>query len=501
MAVSQHVVVIGATGFLGRALTLRLLGDGYRVTALARSPERARSLLPADAVVADLSSQHALSTAIAAADAVVNLAGEGIADRRWTTARRRLLRDSRITVTRRLVEAIAERATPLPVLVSASAVGWYGDRGDESLDDRSPPGSGFAAELCRDWEAAAHAAVPHAARVVRARIGVVLGREGGALRKLVPLFRAGLGGRIGRGSQWLPWIHLDDAIAALVHTIADRRIAGPVDLVAPSPVRQVDFARSLGRALHRWAIVPTPRLAPAVIMGSARAVLLASQHVRPRVLLDTGFTFRYPTLDPALADLVEDGVELGPVDAAHLPVSAYLRDRRPRYQLVASTELAAPLADVFAFFSAAENLAAITPPGLGFTIQTPRPIRIAEGTSIDYRIRVGGVAMRWRTTIERWSPGESFVDTQVAGPYRAWWHEHRFVERAGKTVMEDRVLYAPPFGVLGRIANALFIGPMLRRIFGYRRQAIRARFERGRTFDAGVPAGPARAVGAWYPAP
>lgn len=470
----QHIVVVGATGFIGRALVLALLGRGHTITVLARAPGRARHSLPAGVEVADLADDAVARAAIERADGVVNLAGESIAGKRWTARRKQQLVDSRVEVTRRLVRAIAARGRRLPVLVSASATGWYGDRGDELLDEHSPRGEGFAAQLCERWERAAEEAAPFAERICVARLGIVLGRGGGALRPLERLFRLGLGGPIAGGAQWVPWIHLDDAVGALVRMLEDRRFHGPVCVSAPTPARQRDFAAALGVALQRRAVLPAPRLAIRAVLGEAASLVLASQRVLPRVLAEAGHAFRFPTLPLALADLFDDGVCLARL--TEVPASAgYLRARRPRYTLATRTVLDAPLAEVFAFFSSPGNLAALTPPELGFEI-LGEPPEMGSGTVIDYKIRVAGSGLRWRTRIEHWDPGAGFVDSQERGPYRAWWHEHRFTEHDGKTIMEDTVHYAPPFGPIGTIANRLVVEPMLRQIFGYRRAAVRQRF-------------------------
>ncbi len=197
----MRFAITGATGFLGRALVLRLARDGHHVVALVRDPARARGVLGAAPTAVALADDLAVTRAVHAADAVINLAGEGILDRRWTAARKAALRASRIDLTRRLVDAIATRPQPLPALVSASAIGWYGDRGDDVVDETAAPGTDFAAALCRDWEAAAEAARPRCERVVRARIGIVIGGEGGALATMRPLFRWGLNGPVERDDQ------------------------------------------------------------------------------------------------------------------------------------------------------------------------------------------------------------------------------------------------------------------------------------------------------------
>ncbi|MEJ7600785.1 MAG: TIGR01777 family oxidoreductase [Kofleriaceae bacterium] len=472
----------GATGFIGRALCLRLARDGHQVTAWVRDRERARGVLGPDCGLIEVGDPGGVARAAASVDAIVNLAGEPIMGHRWTRARKQRLHDSRLGPTRAMVEVVraAVRLGRAPALISASAVGWYGDRGDEVLTERSTPGDGFAADLCQAWEAAALEA-SSVTRVVLARIGIVLGREGGALASLLPLTRAMVGGPIAGGAQWTPWIHLDDVVEALVHLVVTPTITGAVNLVGPNPVRQREFAHAIGRAVGKPAVVPAPRFALKLVLREAAFVLLMSQHARPDALLASGFAFRFTDLDEALHDLTSSpGVAIRRLERDEAPASDYVRARRPRYVLVARTEVAAPLAEVFPFFSSAENLQLLTPPGMAFQIETPRPIAMADHTTIDYRLKILGVPAWWQTVIERWvSPqhGEAmFVDAQHRGPYRAWWHEHHFHAHGERTVMEDVVYYAPPFGVIGAIANKLLVASQLRRIFGYRTAAIRQRF-------------------------
>jgi len=469
----HRTLVLGATGFIGRALVLGLQGSGHRVSVLARSVDHARALLPAGVDVIDFGDDTALDAAVRDTDAIVNLAGESIAGKRWTAGRKNALIESRVAVTERLVASIAKREQLLPVLVSASAIGAYGDRGDDELDDSSSTGTGFAAELCRAWEAAARPAA--AGRVVITRFGVVLGRGGGALDPLVRLSRLGLGGAIGAGAQWVSWIHLEDLVAAVICAIGDPRIAGAIAVTAPMPVRQRELAQAIARAVDHSIELPAPAFAVKLVLGEASSMLLASQRVVPRALVLGGFHHTFPQLDDALADLIYETVEIERTQTDELPDASYLRARRPRYTLHARTELDAPLAEVFPFFAAPGNLAALTPADLAFQIEEPCG-DIECNTVIDYKIRVAGIPLHWRTRIERWVPGVMFVDAQEAGPYRAWWHEHRFTERDGKTIMDDIVHYAPPLGLIGAIANRLVVERMLRRIFGYRRTAIRLRF-------------------------
>lgn len=470
----MNILFTGASGWIGRNLVLRLLRDGHAVRALERSADRARAALGAEVSLADYS-DGSIRDAVEWADAVINLAGAPVLGARWSASRMKELYDSRVGVTRRLVDAIAAARDKPEVLLSASAIGYYGDRGDRAVDELARPGDGVLAELCRDWEAAAHAARASGVRVATLRVGVVLGRGGGALASMVRPFRVGLGGRVGSGRQFVSWIHLEDLLEVFATAASNQLYAGPINCVAPDPARNRDLARGIGAVLGRPAAVPAPELALRLLVGKGASVLTDSIRVRPAALTELGFRFRFPELDDALVDCLGDG---GPriALADRWPETPYLARRAPRYQLADRVLVDAPIDEVFRFFSAPENLGAITPPSMSFRIESPLPIDMREGAEIDYRIAVGPLPMRWRTRIQAWEPGARFVDSQERGPYRSWWHEHGFAADGDRTWVTDRVYYAPPLGVLGRIANAVLVRRQLAEIFAYRGAAIRFRF-------------------------
>jgi ligand-binding SRPBCC domain-containing protein len=243
-----------------------------------------------------------------------------------------------------------------------------------------------------------------------------------------------------------------------------------VNGVAPEEATSREFARALGRALHRPAVLPVPAFALKAIFGEAATVLLASQRVNPDALRERGFVFEFPALNSALEDIV-GGTRVAISPAESRPDSA----ADARYELRARTVIDAPIDATFAFFSKPANLGVITPAAMQFSIPGEVP-PMAAGTVIDYRVRVGPLPVRWRTRITKWEPGRGFVDLQENGPYRFWWHEHTFRPDGPRTVMEDRVYYTPPFGLVGRMVNRLFIQSALRKIFQYRGDVIRLRF-------------------------
>lgn len=295
------IVVSGSRGLVGSALVRSLAEEGHIVVRLVRSatgvPGVDSRWDPATGAVDPRS--------VEGCDALVHLAGESIAGSAWTAERKRRIRDSRVEATRLLCASLLRMDRPPTSLLCASAVGYYGDRGDETLREDSPPGNGFLAEVCRDWEDAAETAARGGIRVVRLRFGMVLSPHGGALARMLPPFRAGLGGRLGSGRQHVSWIALDDVVAALKHVMRTPSLEGPVNVTAPHPVDNRELTRTLERVLARPARVPVPAFALRLAFGEmADALLLSSTRAVPARLLDSGYAFRFPSLEGALRHLL-----------------------------------------------------------------------------------------------------------------------------------------------------------------------------------------------------
>jgi uncharacterized protein (TIGR01777 family) len=300
-----RVAIAGASGLIGRALAAFLSTAGIEIVRLVRPQTPDDPLAIGRAATWDPAKGTIDASALDGVDAVVNLAGENVGGGRWTAERRERLRSSRLQPTRTLAEAIARAARPPSVIVSASAIGRYRANTAEPLDERGPVGDGFLAELSGDWESATEPASARGVRVVNPRIGIVLTPAGGALAKLLPAFRAGVGGRVGEGTQTMSWIALDDVLGALHQALCDDRLAGPVNLVAPAAVTNEEFAGTLGAVLGRPSLLPVPAVAIETLFGEmGRALLLEGQNVVPRRLLDVGYPFRFPTLPTALAHLL-----------------------------------------------------------------------------------------------------------------------------------------------------------------------------------------------------
>ena len=294
----MRIVITGATGLIGSALAAALDRDGIEVTRLVRRPPAS----PAQVRWDPTATAGKLDPAVlSGAGGVVHLSGAPVAGGRWTPARKQQLRDSRITSTRAITEAIAAAPVPPPVLLCASAIGWYGgDTGDRAVTESDPAGRGFLATLVRDWEATA-AAAPAGTRVVSMRSGLVLAGRGGILGPLLPLFRLGLGARLGTGRQYLSWISRTDEVRAIRFLLDHADMAGPVNLTAPAPVTNAEFTAALARAVHRPALLTVPAVALRAGLGEASGELLGSLRVLPQKLEQAGFSFRYPAIGEALA--------------------------------------------------------------------------------------------------------------------------------------------------------------------------------------------------------
>jgi uncharacterized protein (TIGR01777 family) len=291
-----RVAVTGSTGLIGTALTGALTAAGHDVVPVVRGDGGGPGTVGWDPKASTID-----AAGLAGIDAAVHLAGAGIADHRWTDAYKRELLDSRVLSTRLLARTLAAMDRRPAVLVSASGVDYYGDRGDDVVDETTPKGTGFLADLCAQWEAAADPARQAGIRVAHTRTGMVLSSQGGALKKQLPLFKLGLGGRFGSGRQWQSWIAIDDEVGAILHLLS-ADVAGPVNLTAPNPVTNAEFARTLGAVLHRPAVLPIPSIGPKLVVGSelADVLLFESKRIVPRVLETSGYAFRHPTLEGAL---------------------------------------------------------------------------------------------------------------------------------------------------------------------------------------------------------
>jgi uncharacterized protein (TIGR01777 family) len=448
------VLITGATGLIGLRLVRRLIDGGHEVVTLTRNLDDASVTLPVKCVIhewfPDLGQMD--ERALDGVDGVVHLAGESVGEGKWTPERREALLRSRVDSTRTLVNAIAARAPEdRPwVLVSASGIGIYGDRGDEVLTEASPPGDGYLAEICVAWENEARRVEPLGLRWVALRTGIVLSRDGGAFPQMLPPFRLGIGGKLGSGRQWMSWIHIEDIVSMYVAALENRAFEGPVNAVAPGAVTNADFTAALAGALGRRAMFPVPSFVLNLALGERSGLVLTGQRVACAAAEEAGFVFDHPEIGGALRELC--------LDLSRRFEQEVWFDHKPD--------------DVFAFFCDARNLEMITPGFVKFRILKAPDGPLFEGATIDYRLRLRGIPVRWRTRIDVWDPPRTFVDSQIRGPYRTWIHTHQFEPLDGGTLVRDIVRYELPLGALGDLVAGKTVEKDIALIFAYRRTRL-----------------------------
>lgn len=455
----MRILLTGGTGLVGTELGIALTRAGHEITALTRRGNAGDLPYPASCLAWDHSSpipKDVLSPNGETFDAVIHLAGEPVAQR-WTPSKKRRIYESRITSTRVLIKSLSELPTEPSVWLNASAIGIYGDTYNQVLNETSPSGTGFLSDVCRDWEGELKA-LSKATRGIRLRFGIILSNEGGALPKMLMPFRYGLGGPIGSGSQAMSWVHLDDVVSSILHALNTPSLVGPINIVAPTPVSNRDFTRHISKLMRLPAVFPVPILALRVVLGEMSHILFGSSDVRPTKLIESGFKFKFPDLTSALTDLLQPFTVFG---ARIFVIRQWIKGDMEVHS---------------SFFSAAENLEKITPPWLHFKIIKKSSDTMSSGVLIDYKLRMKGIPLRWRTRIESWNPPKQFVDVQLRGPYKIWHHTHLFEKIGDGTLITDRVVYKMLLWPFGDVAIPL-VTRDIRQIFAYRKKIIESIFK------------------------
>lgn len=447
---SKIIAITGATGFVGRELGIALVRAGWQVRAICRDPARVRGVLPFPAQIYRLGDDAALD----GVQAVVHLAGEPVSEGRWTKDQKHRIRDSRVRTTRELADSIRRLGKKPEVFLQASAIGFYGDRGDDKLDEGQNPSQDFLGEVCAAWEHEGLSLARIGIRAAALRIGIVLGHQGGALPKIAGFYHMGIGGRLGSGRQWVSWIHIDDLVALFMHALTNPNLIGPINAVAPTPCRFAEFHEAMKRALGCRGFVPAPSLGLKLLLGEKAAIVLASQYCLANLAEASGFSFRYRTIDEALTALYSDSVS---PNAARLLLKQWV----PKIPT-----------EIWPFFSDEHNLERLTPPWLNFNVLGRSTPDMGKGTEIKYRLKLHGVPLHWLTRISEWQPPERFIDTQLKGPYRLWHHLHTFEPLAGGTLLTDSVQYLLPLGTLGSLGGLKFVQHDVEKIFSYRQAAV-----------------------------
>lgn len=448
----MKVLLTGASGLIGRQLSFQLMKNGHSVVALARNPDSLPEI-PHNQIFKWSDTAEAPSKAFEGCDAVIHLAGEGIADKLWTSERKKRLRESRVLGTRNLVKAIASLSPDHrpKIFIGGSAIGIY-QQTFEAQNEESSFGNDFLSQLCIDWESESIEAQKLGLRTVLLRTGLVLSRYGGLLSKSAPVV-------LGSGKQWMSWIHINDVVKFIVFALENSKVSGPYNLTSPNPATNQKFTDLYAKAKGIPATIKAPELLLKLVTGEMSQAILANQKVLPKRALEHGFQFEHTDLETALQSLLSQG---GITDNFF------------------STKQFVPLEkpEVFSFFSKAENLETLTPPWLNFHIVDKSTPEIQKNTLINYKLKIRGVPVRWRTLIKEWNPDDSFVDFQLKGPYQKWHHLHTFHKVPGGTLISDDVNFIIPGWIFGKLLTPL-IRRDVQQIFNYRQKVIKQLCEQG----------------------
>mgnify|MGYP006138579493 CR=1 FL=1 len=452
----MKILVTGATGLVGRNLLPLLKDNGHEVIALTRNTDTAGVRLPIACQIVhwDPTTHTPLPDFPENINAVIHLCGEGIADGRWTRKRKQAIYDSRVLSTRNLLNLFRKSKSLPKVWISASAIGYYKNSSHPALEETSPPGNGFLANVCKDWETETFKANALGIRTVALRLGIILGPDGGITAKMLPPFRMGLGGPLGKGDSWMSWIHVRDVAGLILTALENSSYQGPINAVSPHPVKNSEFTRILAGILKRSAFFSIPAFVLKFIFGEMSQLLLVSQNVSAQKSISLGYKFVYPKLKTALKVICDQ--------AGH--------------KLVTEQWVPQPVDKVFEFFSDPKNLEILTPGFLHFKIVKASHPKAQEGTIVDYRLKLHSIPLRWQSQITGWVPDKRFSDLQTRGPYTFWHHIHEFYESKGGTVIRDNVAYKLPGWVAGDILAHAYIKKDLEKIFIFRRQQIEKLF-------------------------
>lgn len=454
----MNILITGASGFIGRELTIRLLKDhNCQLRVLTRNVSRFKKNdnFALDAFEWEPSKNYIQKGALDNIDVIINLAGENIASSRWSDKKKQSILNSRIDSIKCLLSHI-EPDHKVKKFISASAIGIYGDRADEKLDEVSSSGEGFLADVCKKWEEQLYNNNFNDINFTAIRTGLVLG-NGGALAKMLTPFKFALGGKLGDGQQYMSWIHIDDLVSTYTHCLFSDSPKKIYNAVSPNPVTNEDFTAALASTLKKPAFMKVPRLALETILGEMSQIVLASQRVVPQKLIDNGFIFRFETIEQALNNLLQYDVNG--------------ENLLTQYQVVSKKK-----ESIFDFFSSEKNLEKLTPPFLKFKVLRKSTNELGAGTIIDYKLKIKGIPVKWKTLIEKFEINDYFIDNQIKGPYKKWHHTHEFHSIEQGTLMIDRVVYKVPFGILGRICLTALIKKDINSIFKFRRRKINELF-------------------------
>ncbi len=461
----MQILITGGSGFVGRALGKYLALQGHTLTITTRHPEHIKNTLPFPSTLVKWhpDKEPFPKTALGNIETIVNLAGENVAAKKWNTAIQTAIRTSRVVGTQKLVRAIEQAKSPhLRTLISASAIGYYGDRGKENLNEQSSQGSGFLSDVCKDWERAAWKSVECGAdiRTVILRIGLVLGKMGGAFEKLTPIFQNGFGSPLGPGTQWMSWIHLEDLVHLISFAINTQAVKGVFNATAPYPIENKRFSNYLAKAFGRSSFFSVPKPALKLATGKmGEALLLSSQRCSSQKIQGAGFKFTYPKLKSAFTNLC----------------AGFQKNHK---ELIFEQWVPQPLEAVWQFYSNEKNVEILTPETMQLKVKSKSTPEMQKGTVIHHTFKLHGFPMKWSTEITQWHPPHSFEDSQLTWSLMTWRHTHSFTSMGKGTLITDRLHYTVPMARVGLWLFHPFAQKDIVTLFKYRLKAVAKIFEK-----------------------
>lgn len=449
----MKILMTGATGLIGSELGQKLNEMGHTILVVTRSKNKALENLPfyAEIIEWDLNTTPLKPDYFNDVDVIINLAGDNI-DGRWTEKKKKQILDSR---TQTAMNLLINCPGTVKTIITASAQGYYGERGSEELNEASPAGTGFLAEVCKQWEAifTQHQSKYPEQRIVILRLGMVLSKKGGALRKLISIFQRNIGAVLGSGKQWMSYISLTDLTRLIVEAVKNSQYRGVINVSNNAPITNKEFSRALADRLEVVLLPRVPAFFLKLILGEMSELVLTSTKVIPAKLNNLGFKFE----DQNIFSLLEHELKL-------------YEDHKCVFY--AEQFIPYEIDKIFDFFSNHENLEKITPAMLNFHTEKMSTPRVELGTLIDYKLKIRGIPIHWRTLIRQWDKPVQFIDTQLKGPYKYWSHTHRFSKVKNGTLMVDEVRYKVPLSEIGNLVAGSFVEKDVSKIFAYRRQVI-----------------------------
>jgi len=452
----MKILMTGGTGFIGRQLGIFLTQNNHTIHCLCRDPlkEGKINTYPANYYKWDGDKDLPPEDSLKDIDAVVHLAGENIAAKRWSPEYKTQLINSRVQSAKNIFDALKKYQIKPSVFIGASAVGFYGDRGDTLLNENSTKGTGFLSDLCEHWEKASEEAHSLEIRRCILRFGLVVSEQGGILDETVQLSHRGVLGRLGFfGTQWMSWISLNDLCHLIIWCLETSSCQGVYNAVSENPVQNKDFVREINSTLKNSSFLPVPSHALKLVLGERSTLLLSSQRLKPSRATSEGFTFR----DKSFSDLLKSIFPNWVSGQYLLHTKLWLDDNQQK---------------VFEFFKDENNLERITPSDLSFKIISKSTKNIQKDTLIKYKLKIHGIGFKWMTKIKDFNEPQSFTDIQLKGPYKTWEHTHSFSKLCAGTLIDDKVIFKLPFGIFGRIIAFIFVVKDIKRIFKYRAEKI-----------------------------